>query len=125
MTFEADLKSHLQADATIAGLVNDRIYPMLLPQGAAVPAVTYQHIGGVPQTELSGDDGQMVNYRVQVNCWATGYVAVHALAEAVRNRLKTAASTFKAVMSLSQDVYEAEPRRFGVYMDFSFWYRSS
>lgn len=126
MTFEADLKSHLGADGTIAGLVGDRIFPAVIPQGKAVPAITYQAISGQPQTDLSGDDGQMVNYRMQLNCWAEGYLTAKQLAEAVRTRLKTAASSFKAVPLVSaQDVFEESPKRFGVYMDFSFWYRSS
>jgi hypothetical protein len=123
VTFEADLKTHLQADATISNLVGDRIHPMLLPQVGALPAITYQHIGGVPMNDLSGGDGDLMNYRVQINCWATGHTAARALAEAVRNRLQTAAASFKAVLTLEQDVYEEAPRRFGVYMDFSFWYR--
>lgn len=129
MTFEADLKSHLAADSTISGLVGERVFAGYVPQGQALPALTFQHIGGQPMTDLSGGDGDMINYRVQINCWADGvnrYLDAHALAEAVRTRLKTAASTFKAVATLvPQDVYEEAPKRFGVYLDFSFWYRSS
>jgi len=126
MTFEADLKSHLQADASIAALVADRIHPMLLADGSSLPALTYQTIAGEPQTDLSGADGEMVRYRMQINVWASSYIGAKALAELVRTRLKTAASTFKAVPEISaQDTYEPATRRFGVYMDFSFWYRTT
>lgn len=126
MTFEADLKAHLAGDSTLSGLVGDRIFPAVIPQRQSLPAVTYQAINGTPQTDLSGDDGQLVNYRMQINCWAESYLAAKALAEAVRGRLKTAASSFKALPLLTaQDVFEENPKRFGVYMDFSFWYRSS
>lgn len=125
MTFEADLKTHL-GHSSITALVSDRVYPLLVPQGAAMPAITWQHIGGVPMNDLSGGDGDMLNYRVQINCWADTYLAAQALAEAVRARLQTAASSFKAVpLLVPQDVYEESPKRFGVYMDFSFWYRST
>lgn len=126
MTFEADLKAHLAAASDIVAAVSDRIFPAVIPQGQAVPAITFQAISGTPQTDLSGDDGQLINYRMQINCWAESYLAAKALAEAVRVRLKTAAITFKAVPLVSaQDVFEETPKRFGVYMDFSFWYRSA
>lgn len=126
MTFEADLKAHLAGDSSISALVGDRIHPMLLPAGGAMPAITYQEIADEPQTDLSGGDGDMVRYRVQINCWADSYVGVKALAELVRVRLQTAASSFKAVaLPSGQDVYEDSPKRFGFYRDFSFWYRST
>lgn len=125
MTIEAALKTHLQGDGTISGLVGDRVFPALVPQGKALPAVTYQQIGGLPMTDLSGADGALINYRIQVNSWADGYMAAQALAEAVRVRMKTAASNFKAVLTLQQDVFEESPRRFGVYQDYSIWYRTA
>jgi hypothetical protein len=126
MTFEADLKTHLAADSGITALVSDRIYPMVVPQGAAMPALTFQHIGGQPMTNLAGGDGNLLNYRVQINCWSDTYLQAQALAELVRTRLQTAASTFKAVATLvPQDTFEPDPKRFGVYLDFSFWYRST
>jgi len=125
MSFEAALKTHLQSDATIAALVGDRIHPALLPAGSALPALTYQHIGGAVMTDLSGGDGDLRNPRVQINCWAESYVQAHALSEAVRARLQTAASTFKAVPVLGpQDAYEQNTKRHGVYYDYSFMVRS-
>ena len=125
MTFEAALKTHLQTDASISALVADRIHPMLLPQGSALPAMTYQEVADEPQTDLSGTDGDMVRYRTQIICWAASYTAAKALAELVRARLQTAASTFKAVpLPSGQDVYEDSTKRFGFYRDFSFWYSS-
>lgn len=126
MPFEADLKSHLQTDAAIVAMVGDRIHPAVLPAGSALPALTYQHIGGAVMTDLSGGDGSLRNPRVQINCWAATYVQAHALSEAVRARLKTAAGTFKAVPVLGpQDAYEQNTKRHGVYYDYSFMVRSS
>lgn len=126
MTFEADLKSHLQADSSISDLVADRIHPMLLPAGSVLPAITYQEIADEPQTDLSGGDGDMIRYRMQINVWASSYTGAKALAELVRIRLQTAAASFKAVaLPSGQDVYEEGTKRFGFYRDFSFWYRST
>lgn len=126
MTFEADLKSHLQADASIAALVSDRISPLLLKDGSSLPAITYQEIVSEPQSDLDSDDGNLIRYRMQINVWADSYMGVKALAELVRTRMQTAASSFSAVPELSgQDSYEPTTKRFGHFRDFSIWYRTS
>lgn len=41
-------------DATIAATVGTRIYRRRIPQGAAFPALVYQHMGGVPVMPVIG-----------------------------------------------------------------------
>ena len=58
--------------------VGDRVYPMTLPQGAVLPAVVYQTVGGEGPLHSHGDghDGAapaLASYqrsRVQLGCWA-------------------------------------------------------
>lgn len=119
MTFEADLRSHLLNSVS----VGERIWPVTRAN-QTLPAITYQRIAGVPQNDLDGDDGNLLNIRMQIDVWATTHDAVKALAEAVRTRMQTAASTFHAVMILDQDIYEDESRIYRVLMDFSCWYRT-
>lgn len=120
MTFEADLRAHLLGQ-TEAGA---RIHPVLRPQQgqAGLPAITYQRIAGVPQTNTDANE-EMLNIREQVDVWATTHDAAKAIAEAVRVRMQTPAATFRAVLLLDQDLYEDETRIFRVSMDFSCWYR--
>jgi hypothetical protein len=126
MTFEADLKAHLQASTAISALVAARIHPLKLDDNEQLPAITYQEIASEPQTDLSGGDGALVRRRVQVNVWAATAMAAAALAELVRVRMQTAASSFSAVPeSSSQQSYEPNTKRFGHYRDFSCWYRTS
>lgn len=126
MTFESDLKAHLQGDSAITALVGDRIHPMLLQQGSLLDAITYQEVADEPQTDLSGGDGDMVRYRMQIITWSDSYTAAKLLAELVRTRLQTAASSFKTVpLPSGQDIYEEKTKRFGFYRDFAFWYRTT
>ena len=125
MTFEADLKSHLQADASIAALVADRIWPIVRAQGSSLPAITYQRVAGTPQSDLDGDDGDLIEVRVQIDCWARGFEDVRTLAELVRVRLQTAASTFRGRLLFDQDFYEDDVKVFRVSQDFALWYRST
>lgn len=125
MTFEADLRAHLLADGTITGYIGERIFPMVRPESSALPALSYLRIAGVPQTDLDGDDGNLLNIRMQIDAWSKTHDEAKLIAEAVRLRMQTAASTFKAVMLLDQDFYEDDSRVFRVSMDFSCWFRTS
>ena len=57
--------------------VGDRVYPLTLPQGAVLPAVVYQLVGGEGPLHSHGDahdgDGAGASFqrsRVQLGCWA-------------------------------------------------------
>ena len=126
MTFEANLVSHLLADGTISGLVGEDITPVVIPEGFTdFPCITYQRVTGIPTTDLDGLDGGLINVRVQIDCWDTDYDRMRQLSEAVRMRLQTAASTFRAVTNFDQDLYEDEAKLHHSLIDASFWYRST
>lgn len=124
MTFEADIKAHLQADATLVALVADRIYPVIRPQNAALPAVTYTAPAPDEVNTLAGRSDSLRNYRLQVDCWAESHAAVVAMANAVRSRMNTAASAFRAVLypGTGLDDYESDTRLYRRMLEFSVWY---
>lgn len=124
MSFEADLRSHL-LHASITQYVGDRIEPMIRPQKEAPDSITYERVAGVPQTNLEGDNGGLQNIRMQVDIWTKKYDRARLIAEAVRLRMQTAATTFTSVLILDQDLYEDDTRLFRVSMDFSCWYRTT
>lgn len=60
----------------------NRVYPAPLPQGATLPAITYQQVSG--QTLYTHDgDSQFRTARFQVDAWADGAAAVNDLAEEI------------------------------------------
>lgn len=127
MTWEADLYEHLRTDSGIAAVVGSRIYPVILPQNSTKPAITYQEITGIPQTDLSGDDGDLQEIRLQIDCWAEGaraYTIAAELAELVRVRLQTAATNFHAVTNWRRVGYEDDARLYRGLLDVSIWYRN-
>lgn len=114
MSFETDLKTHLQGGASVSALVADRIFPQVVEQGAAMPAVTYTLVFGAPISSLDGFTSTIAQYAVQLDCWAKTHDAAAALALAVRDRMNTAASSFSAVITqdpLIQD-YEPDTKRY-------------
>ena len=72
--------------AVIGTSPNDRIYPDVLPQGATLPAITYEEPSGQEDYHLTGRSG-MAESRVQINCFAATRSAANALGRIVRNTL--------------------------------------
>lgn len=125
MSLESALVAHLKADSAITAICADRITPLVRDRDGTLPAATYQRLAGIPATDLDGLDGNLIEARMQIDCWARGYDEVRALAEAIRTRLQTAASTFHAVTHFDQDFYEDDTRIFQVSLDITIWYSVS
>src|SRR5690625_1103944 len=77
---------HLLADAALAAIAGDRVFPGRLPQGIALPGVVLQTINSMPHY---ADEGEIryVESRVQLDCWASTYGASKQLARAVKSSL--------------------------------------
>src|SRR5688572_26710849 len=108
MSFETDLRAHL-LNQTDAG---ERVSPVMRPQGAPRPAITYTRVAGIPQNDLDGDDGNLLNIRSQVDVWADTHAVARTIADAVRLRMQTFAT--RTVMISDQDLYEDDTRIFRI-----------
>ncbi|MBI4800633.1 MAG: DUF3168 domain-containing protein [Desulfarculus sp.] len=111
------LAQALKQDAAVAALVADRVYPVKLPQGCVLPAITYQRVSGGQDSTLEGDSG-LEFPRVQVSCWSKSYTQAHALAKAARGAMKSARA-FRATTINDMDHYEDETGVYAVFVDFS------
>ncbi len=86
MSVEQTLFSVLTNDATVAGLVVDRVRPVEAAQGEVLPYVVYELVSSVPIE--SPDTGQETNESViDVACYGTDYANSKAVAKAVRAAL--------------------------------------
>lgn len=120
MSFEAELVGHLM-HASITAIVDDRITPLVRDQESTLPALVYTPFAPDQVNNLSGRDGKLRFWRVQLDCWGRSYADVVRLAEAVRARMDTAATNFRAVMipGAGFDDYESDTRLFRKSMDFN------
>jgi hypothetical protein len=82
----ADLVSFLEEAPAISAIVEDRIYPQILPQRSTLPAITYNQVSAVRVEDLSGPAGK-ARRRISINCWAATDTGAEALADAVRQSL--------------------------------------
>lgn len=123
---EADLHALLSADPSIGAIVglagSARIYPLLMPQGGALPAVTYQRIS-TPRIDTASMLGHnaRVRCRMQVDCWAPTFAQAKALSDAVRAAMATA-TTFTALAVDERHTYEDDTRIYRASADYSCWY---
>ncbi len=116
---EPKLYALLTADPTVSAIVGARVYPMVMPQRATFPAVTYFRVSGGQQNTLDGYSGTE-NPRIQVDCWAKKYADVKALAAAIRAAMD-GATTFRALCISDRDLYEDDADLFRVLLEFSCW----
>lgn len=80
---EAAVYKLMTDDATVAALVGTRIYPAIAPQSTVTPYIVYQRIATQHLHTMDGIAG-LAETTIQIDCYASTYGAVKALADAVR-----------------------------------------
>jgi hypothetical protein len=101
MTLGDGLFAYLSATLS----VGDRVYPLTLPQGAVLPAVVYQTVGGEGPLHSHGDarDGSgpagssYQRSRVQLGCWADSARGAELLAAEVERAVDAFTGKWGAV----------------------------
>ena len=86
MSLETAMRAYVLADAAIAAVVGQRMYPRGLPQGPTLPALVYLRVDTRREHDMDGPDG-LPRPRVQVTAWAANVQAATELAALVRVRL--------------------------------------
>jgi hypothetical protein len=80
------LREYLLADAAIAALIGDRIYPNAMPQGVRATSIVYNRISDVGYHVYAGPLG-FARPRYQLDAWAQTPDEAAALAGAIKERL--------------------------------------
>ena len=102
MNAEAIIVALLKADATVTGLVADRIKPSELAQGLARPAVVYDHISTVTHNTLSTAEAvQRKTSRIQLTVLAGSYPQQKSLLKACADACKYRRGTIAGVHNVS------------------------
>lgn len=120
------LRGILVNAAPVAAIVGTRVYPLVLPQGIADPAITYQYITGQSVITTDGPVGLFVG-TVQIGCWAPTYLAADALYETVRAFLTSYADNTSQGIFIDPrpDFYDNVAKLFRRTADFSIWHKET
>ena len=97
MSIEATLYSLLSADAAVAALVSDRIYPIYLPQTPTYPAVAYRRNSTSPVSLLSADTN-LLAARFEVAAFSKSFDQCIDLADKLRAALQRYQGTVGGVV---------------------------
>jgi hypothetical protein len=116
------LTSHLGLSA----IVGSSIYPIAMPQGTVLPAVTYQRVSS-PRVRGFGDNKGAVA-RVQVTAWAATYRDAKQVRAEIFDALEPTDGmyfdvTVRAVQCVNElDDYNPETKTYATALDFMIWY---
>ena len=94
---EASIFSILSGDGTVSGLVSSRIYPNVIPQNTALPAIIYSQVSGQRQHTLASTD-DMVPSLWQFTVVAETYAELRGISDAVRGALDNYSDTSGGVV---------------------------
>ena len=132
-TIENAIYSMLSSDGPLSALVGTRIDPLLVPQGVAMPAVSYKQLPSSRDDTLGGPTG-LVRSQWEFTCWSDLYSEARAVADALRQAISGFDGTVSGVViqavqapSDEHDV-PANPagkdvaRRYGKSLDFTIWF---
>jgi hypothetical protein len=90
---EAVMRNALVTTTVVSSIVSSRIFPLLAPQSAALPFITYRRSGIRRQQTLSGPMG-VPQVSVDFDVYAATYEGARDLADKVRQRLDGYGGTF-------------------------------
>ena len=76
---------HLTRNQALVALVDNRIYPLVLPQNPTIPAIAYQRIS--TQMVLDRDDAHLQRPRFQFDCYDRRAIQAWRLADALEEAL--------------------------------------
>ena len=111
----------LTGNAAVAALVGTKIYPGLIPQNTAMPAVTYELVSGVEILPINAQAGGVIlRSRVQVSVLARTYTEVKNIQEAIRGALlfKSGLTAGVQVIAITRELIGSDERddESGLYM---------
>lgn len=86
MDLEDAFSSHVRSLASIAALVEDRVFPDVAEENSKYPYVTFQEIGGQPVHHLNGV-ANISDTHIQLDVWATTSKSRRQVAKALRMAL--------------------------------------
>ncbi len=109
---------------SLKSIVNNRCYPIKLPERVEFPAITYFEVSGRENNTHDGYDMTSVN-RWQISCWAKTYKEAKELARAVKQQLRTFSGSLiyvvkKSILENEMDLYEQDTGIYHIPVEFIF-----
>ncbi len=98
------------------------VFPDVAPEGAPLPRIVYQQVGGQEVTYQEDTPPDTENARMQIACWAATRIEAATLAQQVRDALTQAVGLQARPIGARNSVHEPDTGLYGARQDFSVWY---
>lgn len=127
---EQALRKYLIAAPAVAGLIGERVHPLVIPQGGKTPCITYQRSGSNRHKTTCGTN-RLVGARVKLDCYSKTYIQAQALAAEVWQRLRDFSGDMQGVevsdlsLELDLDLSDMEPGLYRQSQTYLIWYYES
>lgn len=127
---EEGLYTRLSGVAGLTALVSTRIFPQVMPEGTALPALVYARVSGVRVQNLANSSG-VAHPRMQIDVIASSYSSAKAVAEQVRLALQDNSGTWgstvvqHAIFLGDTDFFDDADGVHRVSLDFEIWHDES
>lgn len=123
--FEAGLVSLLTSDAGVTAAISNAPWPVIVPETAALPCLSYQMVGGGNRYTLDKTSQQTRN--VQFDAWAVRYGDCKTITRALRNVLDCYTGTLSdgtrvlsAFLTNEIDNWEFDGRSYRITVEYRF-----
>lgn len=108
MSASVALRARLIADATISGLVGNRIYPGRAPQKPTMPYLVYHRISTIRESTLDVGNAKVPEVRMQVDVIAATQAVVEEILNAMRLSMDNFIGTSNGVTVLGVSVVDEQ-----------------
>lgn len=95
----------LNASTAVKAIISDRFYPIIAPQGATVPLITYKTTQRLP-SHTKSSTSMLDTYQLTINMFHKDYTVLCTLCEAVRTAMDGFSGTTNSV-AVQHLVYES------------------
>ena len=107
--------------AVLMPLVGGEAFPDVAPEGAPLPRIVYQQVGGVSLTFEEGTLPDRENCRIQVSVWSPRRMETTELAKQVEAAILSAQTMQAIAIGARTSIHESDTGLFGARQDFSIW----
>lgn len=83
MMLEEAIKSHISGSKSLDSMISGRLFPLTMPQGTQLPAITYQKISE-NRSHSQGVDSGLTSPVYQFSCWGSNYGTAAMLVRGLR-----------------------------------------
>jgi len=128
MAFGKSLYAYLITVNALTALVGRRIYPQVLPQNIALPAITYEQINRFPVHVMGNDTGNPEHVIYWLHCFGETYNDANDVADQVITALEDYAGTMgtntvqRCFFEEQADEYDPKVETPHIRLEFEIWY---